>query len=161
MPPFKPDRNQDAEDIRSTEKRSQKQQDDSDSDQILPPCDNLSIRQLRSGRFPYFADSGDFHAQKQSGENDIDQKSRQFDPAVEKFSGNDILEQGHEDQSDESADHRRGKIKFLQKSKPHPQELSQEQQNAKSAEGYDRIHFKASIFFGLGSEGKPGSAFSL
>ena len=85
MTTFETDFEQIAENIRYIENRSQNKKDQSQTDHILAPGDDLAETELGCRQMPDLPDGSRSHSKEEARKNDIDQKSRQFTESGKPF----------------------------------------------------------------------------
>ena len=150
VPAFKTDFQQCAERAVHMEHRNQQHRRETESDHILPPCDQLAVAELRRGQFPDIADSGKFRADEQRGEYDVDQKARNIGPVGVPLLWNPAERQIQTEQPDQPADYRSGQIKALEQRNQRPEHLPQHQQYAQTAErSNDNRHKRTALPGGM------------
>jgi len=114
-------------------------------DDVLPPRDDLSEHELGESEGNDAPDVGNYLAEEERRENNVDQKSRHAPHRAEKLGVHTIAERQKDDKTDCTADDRTWQIQTLQQRHPETHELPYNEKPAQGREhSYRRRHFVTS-----------------
>ena len=146
MSSLKSDLEQIAERLVHAEKRNEQGRRKTETDHILPPCEQLPHTELRRGLAPDRLHLRNLRPDEEGGKDDVDQESRQCAPAAVPLGSHLFPERVDPEQTDQTADHRSGQVEPLEERNRGADNFPQHQQQTQSAERHhDGFHAAPSL----------------